>query len=208
MKINLYTNLSQCYLRREDFLNAYHAADNALAIQPDHWKALFRRAKASISLKEPQLECLKQAVRDLKQTWKLAPDERPFIKKAMEEAARKLELFRKKEIPSMERYSSNSTARRPRKRVKRKSVEGESTANWSLKEISVNKDERQSKVVFESHRKKSNETKIHSEFKCIYENGSFEFDFELIEGESDCLLGDYAAKGFRLMSRIEALLHK
>eukprot|EP01017_Pseudomicrothorax_dubius_P025620 TRINITY_DN2787_c0_g1_i3.p1 TRINITY_DN2787_c0_g1~~TRINITY_DN2787_c0_g1_i3.p1 ORF type:complete len:226 (+),score=55.30 TRINITY_DN2787_c0_g1_i3:104-781(+) len=122
MKVVLYTNLSQCYLRKSDPLNALHAADHAISLQPDNHKALFRRAKAILSFQESHHDDLRQAVRDLKTSWKLAPDERPVIEREMVEALRRLEHFKKRELPSsVDRIGGGrSKSGRQKKKNKRK----------------------------------------------------------------------------------------
>merc|ERR1719231_556012 len=63
VKLSLYLNLAQCYIKLENFDNVIRNCDEALSIEPNNAKALFRRATAYETKKDwdRALEDLKKA---------------------------------------------------------------------------------------------------------------------------------------------------
>jgi tetratricopeptide (TPR) repeat protein len=65
LKLSLFLNLAQCYLKLELWLKAVGNAESALKIDPSNAKALYRRAYASVQLKNwDQAEADLRALRD------------------------------------------------------------------------------------------------------------------------------------------------
>ncbi|KAG7396226.1 hypothetical protein PHYBOEH_002606 [Phytophthora boehmeriae] len=75
IKLSLYLNLAQCYLKMENYTRAVSNCQEALALDPKSVKALYRRAVAYE--KENKLDL---AADDIKQALNLAPQDRAVVK--------------------------------------------------------------------------------------------------------------------------------
>ncbi|KAF4322031.1 hypothetical protein JM18_002296 [Phytophthora kernoviae] len=75
IKLSLYLNLAQCYLKMENYTRAVANCQEALALDPKSVKALYRRAVAYE--KENKLDL---AADDIKQALDLAPQDRAVVK--------------------------------------------------------------------------------------------------------------------------------
>ncbi|KAL3674215.1 hypothetical protein V7S43_000173 [Phytophthora oleae] len=75
IKLSLYLNLAQCYLKMENYSRAVANCNDALALEPKSVKALYRRAVAYE--KENKLE---EAAEDVKAALAIAPQDRAVVK--------------------------------------------------------------------------------------------------------------------------------
>lgn len=76
LMLMLYINLAACYLRRSDLSNAMAACNEALALDPNNQKALYRRSKCYSMNVNVSTDELKLAVKDLKTAYKLKPQKK------------------------------------------------------------------------------------------------------------------------------------
>jgi len=93
VKLSLHLNLTQCYLKLENWDSAIRHADEALALDGKAVKALFRRAQAWEARKEYD-----KAMADMKQAAELnAPKEDKLITKGMERVKKLIQKEKEKE---------------------------------------------------------------------------------------------------------------
>jgi tetratricopeptide (TPR) repeat protein len=93
VKLSLHLNLTQCYLKLENWDSAIRHADEALALDTKAVKALFRRAQAWEARKEYD-----KALADMKQAAELnAPKEDKLITKGMERVKKLIQKEKEKE---------------------------------------------------------------------------------------------------------------
>eukprot|EP01017_Pseudomicrothorax_dubius_P008695 TRINITY_DN1286_c0_g2_i4.p1 TRINITY_DN1286_c0_g2~~TRINITY_DN1286_c0_g2_i4.p1 ORF type:complete len:302 (+),score=67.01 TRINITY_DN1286_c0_g2_i4:155-1060(+) len=91
--LSLYLHLAGCYLRKNDIKNTIAACDEALHIDPNNYKALYRRAKARISIDNPRLEHYLLSHEDLKKAASINPSDQVTqqeivkVKKRLDELA-------------------------------------------------------------------------------------------------------------------------
>lgn len=85
LEVTIKTNIATCYIKLNDALKALDAVKEALALNPNAWKAQLRQAEASILLHNPE-----KALRILDDATKNAPDEaaRTAIAKLREKATK------------------------------------------------------------------------------------------------------------------------
>lgn len=70
-----YLNISLCYLKLENFLDAIKVCDKALAIDPKNEKALFRRGQAKVEVNDCE-----EAINDFEALLKINPDNKAALK--------------------------------------------------------------------------------------------------------------------------------
>ena len=75
VKLSLYLNLAQCYIKLENYDNVIRNCDEALSIEPNNAKALFRRATAYETKKDWD-----KALEDLKKAALANPDDKAIPK--------------------------------------------------------------------------------------------------------------------------------
>ena len=75
LKLSLYLNLAQCYLKLENWAKAIANCKDALALDPANPKAYYRRALALEKEKD-----IDGAAKDVKEALKYAPDDRAILK--------------------------------------------------------------------------------------------------------------------------------
>ena len=75
LKLSLYLNLSQCYIKLENWENALRNIEEALKIDPNNPKAIFRRSVVWETKKEYE-----KAMQDLKRAEELTPQDAMIIK--------------------------------------------------------------------------------------------------------------------------------
>lgn len=100
LKLSLYLNLAQCYLKMEAWAKVIANCKEALVLDPANVKALYRRAMAYD--KEKQLEL---AVADVKQALLLAPED-----KAIRRLDDRLRLLTKKQLDKEKKMWSKAFA--------------------------------------------------------------------------------------------------
>ncbi|OQR82163.1 hsp70 [Thraustotheca clavata] len=74
VKLSLYLNLAQCYLKMEAYQKAVSNCKDALDLDGNNTKALYRRAIAYEKLKDYE-----NAFRDIQEAFRLTPDDRAII---------------------------------------------------------------------------------------------------------------------------------
>lgn len=93
VKLSLHLNLTQCYLKLENWDSAVRHADEALALDSKAVKALFRRAQAFEAKKEYDM-----ALADMKKAAELnAPKEDKLITKGIERVKKLIQREKEKE---------------------------------------------------------------------------------------------------------------
>ena len=75
MLLQLYLNLAACYLKLKDCKNALAACNEALILDPQNIKALYRRSKCRSTDINAGSKEFKQALKDLKFAHEIAPKE-------------------------------------------------------------------------------------------------------------------------------------
>jgi len=95
LQLNLFNNLTLCYLKKERWPDARDCARDVITVDPDNVKALYRRAQANIGLLNYD-----EALPDLKHAAKLDPEDKSVArslavcaKAAKKEAARAKKTF-------------------------------------------------------------------------------------------------------------------
>jgi tetratricopeptide (TPR) repeat protein len=91
LKLSLYLNLSQCYIKLENWDNALRNVEDALAIDSNNSKAIFRRATVLEAKKDYE-----KALKDFKRAEELTPQDK-LICKAVERVSKLVQKEREKE---------------------------------------------------------------------------------------------------------------
>lgn len=91
LKLSLFLNLSQCYIKLENWDNALKNIEDALAIDPNNSKALFRRATVWEAKKDYE-----KSLKDFKRAEELTPQDK-LIGKAVERVSKLVQKEREKE---------------------------------------------------------------------------------------------------------------
>lgn len=89
--MSLYLNLAQCYLKLENWEQAIRYASDALQVDANNSKALFRRASAYEAKKE-----FEKSMDDLKRSDELSPGD-ALVVKVMERVKRQIKKEKEKE---------------------------------------------------------------------------------------------------------------